>query len=140
MRIVKSALTYWALIFALGFVLGTVRVLWGAEALGERNFLLLEIPVMLAASWLAARWLIARFTIAQAGAAFVMGLLAFLLLMAAEVTLASTLGEGAAQWIAGLLKPPGLYGFAAQVAFALMPRLALHQAHRSHATDRAALP
>lgn len=123
-RIAKAGLAYWAVIFALGFVLGTVRTLWGAEALGEANFILIEVPVMLLASFAAAHWLTRRFDIASTGAALGMGALAFALLMAAEVALSTALGLSVSLWISGLLSPPGLYGFLGQIAFGLMPVLA----------------
>ena len=46
----KTALAYRGTIFALGFVLGTVRTLWLAPEIGETRAVLLELPVMLAAS------------------------------------------------------------------------------------------
>ena len=126
-NIARAGAAYWALIFALGFVLGTVRTLWGAAALGEGNFILVEVPVMLAASWLAARWLVARFGIASRGAAMGMGALAFVLLMVAEMALTAALGGNVARWIAGLFAPPGLYGFLGQIAFGLMPWIVVHR-------------
>src|SRR5690606_39056760 len=48
--ILHAALAYWAAIFALGFVLGTVRTLWLAPAVGELAAVALELPVMLGAS------------------------------------------------------------------------------------------
>lgn len=128
MLVVKAGFAYWALIFALGFVLGTLRALWGAEALGEEQFILLEVPVMLLASWLAARMLMPRFAIHSRRRALVMGVFAFALLMAAELALAAGMGgEGASAWIASLTHPPGLYGFLGQIAFGLMPLFAVRK-------------
>ncbi len=124
MRIVKAAASYFGIIFALGFVLGTVRMLWGAEALGESGFILLEIPVMLATSWVVARWLVRRFAIASGRPALAMGMFAFAMLMAAELVLTAALGESPAAWLASLTGPPEVYGFLGQIAFALMPWLA----------------
>lgn len=124
-RPIAAGASYWAMIFALGFVLGTVRVLWGADALGSdyegTTFIAIEVPVMVGASWLAARWLVRRFGIASTGAALTMGAFAFVLLMVAEIALAAATGGSPAAWFAGLTMPMGLYGFAGQVAFGLMP-------------------
>lgn len=120
----RAGVIYWATIFALGFVLGTVRTLWGAQALGEETFILIEIPVILTASWLAARWLVARYGIVRNGEALAMGGIAFALLMASELALTAILGENPTAWVARLASPPELYGFLGQVAFGLMPWLA----------------
>lgn len=121
MNITKAAAAYWALIFALGFVLGTVRTLWGADALGEGNFILIEIPVMLSASWLAARRLVARYEVPRGLPALAMGGIAFALLMLAEAALTAMLGGDPMDWLASLAASPALYGFAGQIAFGLMP-------------------
>ncbi|MFL0354897.1 hypothetical protein ACI5KX_00340 [Erythrobacter sp. GH1-10] len=118
---IAAGAAYWAVVFALGFVLGTLRVMWGAEALGEATFLALEVPVMVGASFLAARWLVRRFGIASTGAALTMGALAFALLMVAEIALTAVMGGSPMAWLASLATPPGLFGFAGQVAFGLMP-------------------
>lgn len=130
MSIVKAGAAYWALIFALGFVLGTVRTLWGAAALGEGNFILIEVPVMLAASWFAARRLARRYAIRGGGEALAMGGIAFALLMLAEAALTAALGGDPAHWLASLASPPELYGFLGQIAFGLMPWLvSLRESH-----------
>lgn len=124
MAIFKAAGIYWALIFAAGFVLGTLRVLWGADAMGAGNFMLLEIPLLLIASWFAARWLVARYSVRTTQEAVAMGAIAFVLLMGAEIRLAAGIsGEGVGAWLASLTHPPGIYGFLGQIAFALMPWL-----------------
>ncbi|MFY8048705.1 MAG: hypothetical protein ACOVNS_07770 [Erythrobacter sp.] len=122
MTILRAAVAYWAMVFALGFVLGTVRVLWLAPLVGLVPATLIELPVMLGASWLASGWLVRRFAITDSGAALAMGGLAFALLMGAECALAVMLaGETPAQWLAGLRQPHAALGLAGQMVFAVMP-------------------
>jgi hypothetical protein len=122
MRVAAAGATYWGMVFALGFVLGTMRVLWIAPVIGVLPATALELPVMLGASWFAAGWLTRRFRIAGSGEALAMGALAFALLMAAECALAvGLMGQTAGEWLAGHAEPHALLGLAAQVAFALMP-------------------
>jgi hypothetical protein len=125
-RIAGAAIAYWAVVFALGFVLGTIRVLWLAPLVGLMPATLLELPIILAASWFAAGWLIRRFAIAQQGEALVVGALAFAILMLAECALAVTfMAQSPAQWLTGLAAPHALLGLAGQVVFALMAWLRL---------------
>ncbi|UYV16174.1 hypothetical protein [Porphyrobacter sp. ULC335] len=122
MRVAMAGAAYWAIVFALGFVLGTLRVLWVAPAIGLLPATMLELPVILTASWFAAGWLVRRFAIASRGEALAAGALAFAILMAAECALASVLtGQSPAQWLAGPRQPHALLGLAGQVVFALMP-------------------
>ena len=121
-RIARLSLAYWAAIFVLGFALGTVRTLWLAPALGDMMAVAAEVPVMLAASWLVAARLLARWRLESGSAALAMGLIAFVLLLAAEAVLAALLaGPGIGQWLAGLARPAGAVGLAGQIAFALIP-------------------
>jgi hypothetical protein len=120
--ILRAAVAYWAMVFALGFVLGTVRVLGLAPLVGLVPATLIELPVMLGASWLASGWLVQRFGITDCGAALAMGGLAFALLMGAECALAVMLsGETPAQWLAGLRQSHAALGLAGQIVFAVMP-------------------
>jgi hypothetical protein len=126
LRIAGAAIAYWAVVFALGFVLGTIRVLWVIPLMGLMPATLLELPIILAASWLVAGWLVRRFGLARGGEALVVGMLAFAILMAAECALAGVLtGQTPAQWLAGLRQPHALLGLAGQAVFALMPWLRL---------------
>ena len=124
MPILRHALIYLAAIFALGFVLGTVRTLWLAPAVGHLAAVALELPVMLGASWWLARHLAARRPLPSRGAALAAGGIAFALLMVLELALGVALfGQGAGQWLAALTTPPGALGLAGQALFALMPAL-----------------
>jgi hypothetical protein len=49
----KAGVLYFALVFAAGFVLGTVRTLWAVPRLGVRTAELIELPTMLGVSVLA---------------------------------------------------------------------------------------
>jgi hypothetical protein len=60
MQTLKAAAQYFVFVFAAGFVLGTIRVLWIVPILGTRSAELMEMPVMLALSILAARWMVGR--------------------------------------------------------------------------------
>ena len=114
---------YAGLVFAAGFVLGTLRVLVLAPALGETGALLLELPVMLVISWLVARHLCARMSVpARLGPRLAMGGTAFLILMLLEVAIGILLFErGPSEAVAALAGP----GLAAQALFGLFPALLL---------------
>ncbi|MEO0057324.1 MAG: hypothetical protein RIT17_774 [Pseudomonadota bacterium] len=122
MTILRAAALYWATVFALGFVLGTIRVLWLAPLVGLVTAIALELPVMLGASWLASGWLVRRFAINSSGKALATGGLAFALLMVAEFALGVGMMElTPAQWLSDFRQPHALLGLAGQVLFAAMP-------------------
>ena len=52
----KAGVLYFVLVFAAGFVLGTIRTLWVVPRLGVRTAELMEAPVMFGVSILAVRW------------------------------------------------------------------------------------
>ena len=86
MPIALTAGAYLAIVFATGFALGVVRTLSVARWLGERSAELVELPLMVAASYLAARFVMARTGrgLAPGGAALA-GLVALALLLGAEL-------------------------------------------------------
>lgn len=126
MGLLRAALAYFLPVFALGFVLGTVRTLWLTPLLGEVPAVAAELPVMLAASWLLARRTVRRHAVTASGTALAVGLIAFALLLLAELALAVTLaGQSPAAWAAALTRPAGALGLAGQALFALLPAMAL---------------
>jgi hypothetical protein len=124
-RVIAAAAAYFGLVFAAGFALGTIRVLVTAPALGEIVALLLELPIMLVVSWLACSFCLRRFGLrGLVGSAQAMGMIAFAMLIVAEVVLGLTLfGRSLAQQFATYGTPAGLLGLGGQVAFGLMPLL-----------------
>jgi hypothetical protein len=120
-----AALAYSALVFAAGFVLGTLRVLVLAPLLGEPAAVLLEVPVMLVVSWAVCARLTRRFAVpAAASARLGMGGVALLVLLAAELVLSAlAFGRAPATFVSGLARPAGAVGFAGQMLFALIPWL-----------------
>ena len=54
----KAGVLYFVLVFAVGFVLGTIRTLWVVPRLGVRTAELMEAPIMFGVSILAARWVV----------------------------------------------------------------------------------
>jgi hypothetical protein len=122
---IRAGLAYFALVFAIAFLLGTVRTLWIAPALGATNAVLVELPVMLAASWFIARWLVRRMAIKSVKEQMTMGVTAFATLMLAELGLAVVLlNQTAAVWFRELFGLPGILGLLGQIGFGLMPLLA----------------
>jgi hypothetical protein len=122
-RAANAGLAYFGVVFAAGFVLGTLRVLLVVPWLDEFYAVLLELPVILTVSWIACCWLIRRFDVSAAvSARLVMGGLAFASLMFAEIGV-SVFGFGrtlSAHWDA-YRQLPALIGLAGQIAFAIFP-------------------
>ena len=81
---VIRGIIYWALIYAVGFALGTVRILLVVPLLGERAAELIELPVMLVATYFAARFVTQRFKATRRVEYLHSGLVALGLLLLAE--------------------------------------------------------
>jgi hypothetical protein len=117
------AATYFAIVFAAGFVFGTVRVLWLVPRLGVRLAELTELPLMLAAVFVASRWINRRFLTGQGQSArLIVGVMALALLLLAEMLLGWTL-RGLTPREAFLARDPvsGPAYYLSLCAFALMP-------------------
>lgn len=122
-RVLGAAGAYFAVVFGLGFGLGVARVLVTAPRLGEVPAVLLELPVMLAASWFASRWCAGLFGVpARAPERLAMGFVAFDLVLLAEGALSVlAFGRTVAQHLETYTHWAGGLGLAAQLLFALMP-------------------
>ena len=120
---ILAGAAYFAIVFAAGFVLGTIRVLLIVPAIGELRAVTLELPLILGWSWLATGWLIRRFTVPKATKArLTMGGVAFALLMAAEIaTFTLTQNQPPTAWPRQFLQPAQTLGLLGQIAFALLP-------------------
>lgn len=120
------AILYFGILFTLAFAMGVARVLVVAPRIGPAVAVFIEVPIILAASWIVARRLLRhqRFSFPQRVA---VGGIAFALLMACEALLASAiLGQSVSQWAAAVATPLGLVGLTGQLGFAATPALAAH--------------
>lgn len=88
---------YFALVFAAGIAFGAVRTLWLTPAVGAPAATLIELPVILAVSWVACLFVLRR------------------------VKVKARVGEQ----LAAMAAPAGLIGLAGQILFAAFPLLAL---------------
>ncbi len=85
MQTLKAGVLYFILVFAAGFVLGTVRILWLAPHFGTRYAELMEAPIMLAVIIFAARWVVRRVVTSTAAPRLLaVGFIALGLLLATE--------------------------------------------------------
>lgn len=115
---------YFAIVFAAGFVCGVGRELVVTPALGSTLATLLEVPVMLTVCYLAAREVTRRIDRATR-TRLIMGLVAFALLMVAELAFASLIrGWSINTWLTHFASPDGAIALLMFVLFALMPLVA----------------
>lgn len=125
----NAALTYFGLIFALGFGLGMVRELAWAPHHPRLGFLVLEVPMLVAASWAACRWVLRRFRVPPAlRQRAVMGAAAFALLLGAEWGLATLTGQTPAEFVGRWGSAEGALGLLGQTLYGLMPLWVLRPA------------
>ena len=121
----KAGALYFAVVFATGFALGVLRVLWLVPRIGERTAELVEAPLMLLASFLWARWTMRRMSVPPiALRRLATGLVALALLLATELTVVLQLrGLTFADYIAGRDPIAGSVYMLDLLLFALMPLL-----------------
>jgi hypothetical protein len=126
-----AGIVYFAWVFALGFALGTIRSLFVQGAPGAARLLgvLIELPIMLGASWFLCRTVIRRFEVAPTIAArAVMGSIAFGLLFLAELLVGALLfGRTPVEHFALYADASYALGLGAQIGFALMPLIQVRQ-------------
>ena len=126
---VQAGIVYFLIVFAAGFLMGTIRVLTIAPAVGETLAVLIELPVMLAVSWFASRAVVARLAVpGRLQPRLVMGGVAFALLMLAEIGVSVfALQRSIGAHFEAYLAVPALLGLAGQIAFALFPAVQLRR-------------
>ena len=65
MKILKAGVIYSLMVFAVGFVPGTIPTLWLVPRVGVRTAELLEMPMMLLVTIFAAAWIIRHFKLSS---------------------------------------------------------------------------
>jgi hypothetical protein len=130
---IKAGVAYFVLVFIAGFVLGTIRTLFLAPRIGALGAVLTELPLMLIVARMTCLWLVTRFDVGAVWTErLLMGAVAFILLMAAELILSlAAFDRTVAGFVADLGTPEGAVGLAGQVAFAAMPLLVGRRSTRS---------
>lgn len=116
-----TGLQYFVVVFTFAFATGAARILVVAPRLGPTAAVLLEVPIIVVASWIVARRLLRNrhLTLPERAA---MGATAFALTMASEAALSAIMrGQSVTDWAASVATPLGLVGLAGQVAFAAIP-------------------
>lgn len=125
MTAIRAGAIYFAIVFAVGFMLGTFRVLVLSPSVGETAATLIEGPFILGASWVACGFVIERFYVpTDRSPRLIMGTTAFSMLISAELLL-SVFGFGQTlnEVVARYTTVAGAIGLAGQVLFGLFPLL-----------------
>ncbi|MBS0509809.1 MAG: hypothetical protein JSR42_01310 [Proteobacteria bacterium] len=123
MPAIKAGLVYFALVFGAGFMLGAIRITFIVPRVGERIAELGEMPIMFVVTLVAARFVIRHFAVPPSMPARLgTGLLALVLLLAAELVLAAVLQERSlADYVSSRDPVSGGAYLAMLLLFALMP-------------------
>ncbi len=125
MVILKAGVLYFALVFAAGFVLGIIRILWAVPRFGERTAELMETPIMFVVIIIAARFVIRSLAVPYAPLIRLgMGCVALGLLLIAEFTLVRRLrGISFREYLKSRDPVSGTVYAVMLVLFAVMPLL-----------------
>lgn len=125
--VLTAGLAYGGAVFALGFILGTMRELWLAPLFGRDAVVLVEGPLILIAAWLVCWWVLRRFALPPVPAGrLLMGAAAFALLMVGEALVAVFgFGRPLAVHLSAYATAKGVLELLPQLAFALFPLIHL---------------
>ena len=122
--VLPAALRYFLIVFAAGFVFGTIRTLSIDDTPDARLMAVaIELPAILLVSWLASAHATKRYNVPSTSATrLAVGGTAFILLMLAELLLDLGLaGRTVTEHFAAYAETSHQLGLAGQVAFALFP-------------------
>lgn len=120
---IQAGLRYFVPVFAIAFVVGTLRTLVVAPRTGDVVAVLIEVPLILLVSWWVCRR-VAKGVSPRPLPRLAMGATAFALLMVTEFAMSVWLfGRPPAAFLAGFATLAGQFGLAGQVGFGLMPLL-----------------
>jgi hypothetical protein len=129
MKILKSALVYFLVVFAAGLVMGTIRTLWIVPRTGARAAELMEAPIMLVVSFLTARWVVQRLAVpSRLSARLGMGFAALGLMLLAEFSLVLWVrGLSFREYLATRDPVSGTVYYLLLLVFAFMPMLVVRR-------------
>ncbi len=124
-QILKAGLLYFALVFGVGFVLGTIRTFWIPPQFGTRMAELMEAPIMFVVTIVAARWTVRRFAILPIPSRRLgIGCIGLGLMLVAEFTLVLWLrGLSIREYLAGRDPVSGIVYYSMLGVFTIMPLL-----------------
>ena len=121
-RATEAGAVYAVIVFLIGFILGTIRILLLAPRLGDTTAVIVEAPLILTASWFICRWCVDWLNVRRTvPVRLLMGSVAFVVLVAAEIGLGVAFGRSLVDQLAAYGSPAGAIGLAAQVIFAMFP-------------------
>jgi predicted MPP superfamily phosphohydrolase len=122
-RALIAATAYFLAVFALGFVLGTIRVIFIMPRFGELIATLAELPVMLMASYHICLWALNHWGVPPRGAIrWTMVPIFLVFLFTFEILFGLALfGRALSEQLAALATLAGALGLLAQVIAALLP-------------------
>lgn len=118
---------YFTAVFAAGFFAGGIRVFMVAPQIGQLGAITLELPVMLAVSWLVCGWATSHFGVpARLSARAFMGAVAFTILVISETFISLfVFRRSFAQHFGTYRSLDGPIGLVGQIAFAAFPMVRL---------------
>ncbi|WP_018294378.1 hypothetical protein [Mariprofundus ferrooxydans] len=123
---------YFSLVFAVGFILGVIRITWIVPQFGERVAEFMEAPLMLATTYVAARFVTRRFRALRIMDYFYSGVMALLLLLSVEFSVVLGLrGLSIREYLEARDPVAGALYVMMLIIFAVMPWLV----GRRHATS-----
>jgi hypothetical protein len=124
-KLIAAILTYFTIVFGVGFLVGPIRVILVEPRLGSTIAVLIETPILLLAMVIAARLIPRWLSLSASASAYIaMGLGALALQQVADTIVGVYLrGLTPAQVFATYATPSGIIYVLALLAFAAMPLL-----------------
>ena len=122
-RVLTPSLAYAAVVFGVGFALGSIRVFFIVPRVGVRWAEILEAPLMLLASFLAARWVARLWGPFGRAQCLLIGVFALAFMLLAEAGFVLARGLTIPGYISSRDPVSGMVYLLALAAFAAMPLL-----------------